>query len=159
MSTQEKFTFFWNGPFSQWYDSPFTVDGVSYNCCEQYMMAKKAMLFGDSAALLSIMNSTSPKEQKAIGRKVRGFDESQWNAVVKDIVYRCNMAKFTQDPKLGTSLFQTSGTTLVEASPYDKIWGIGLKESDPRAQDRNRWEGKNWLGEILTQLRDDLLIY
>lgn len=156
MKMDEKFTFFWDGPFSQWHDSPFEINGVKYNCCEQYMMAEKARLFGDKEAEDLIMSSSSPREQKAIGRTVANFNENQWNKVCKEIVHRGNLAKFTQNLDLQKVLFATKGTTIVEASPYDKIWGIGLHESDPRAKDRSTWQGKNWLGEVLTQVREEI---
>jgi len=154
---EEKFTFFWSGPFSQWAASRFVIDGVEYNTAEQYMMAQKAVTFGDDESLKKIMKSKSPKEQKALGRKVKNFVADKWNAVAKKAVYDANYAKFSQNKDLQKVLFATAGTTLVEASPLDRIWGIGLKETDPRAQNRETWNGTNWLGEVLTQVRDDLM--
>lgn len=153
----EKFTFFWGGEFSQWYPSRFMVDGVIYNCAEQYMMAKKADLFGDHQMWEAIMNSTSPREQKALGRGVANFNPELWNANCKAFVKQANIAKFTQNQNLLDVLLKTVGTTLVEASPEDKIWGIGLKENDPRALDRATWQGTNWLGEIITEVRDEIV--
>lgn len=155
--TNEKFTFFWRGPFSQWRKSNFTVQGVSYNCAEQFMMAEKAKLFKDLATFLEIMNAKTPDLQKALGRKVANFDQKVWELNAKLIVYRGNHAKFTQNLDLLDKLIQTQGTTLVEASPYDCIWGIGLAEEYPGIEDRNNWRGLNWLGEVLTTLRDDLI--
>lgn len=155
----EKFTFFWGGPFSQWHPCTFKDHTLSttFNCAEQYMMAGKAITFGDSDTLQKIMHSNSPREQKKLGRKVKGFDEGKWNGVAKDIVYKGNMFKFLQNKELRNLLLATEGTLLVEASPYDKIWGIGLKENDPKALDRATWRGKNWLGEVLTQVREDII--
>jgi len=152
----EKFTFFWSGPFSQWYPSPFEIEGVWYNCAEQYMMAEKARLFKDDATLVCIRASSNPLEQKKLGRKVTGFDKTQWEVVARDVVYRANYAKYTQNPDLKKALLDTAGTTLVEASPYDTIWGIGRSKEDPRSQDRNTWRGTNWLGETLTKVRNEL---
>jgi ribA/ribD-fused uncharacterized protein len=149
------FTFFWSGPFSQWHRSGFTIDGIEYNCAEQFMMAEKARMFGDQDALTNIMKATHPKDQKAFGRTVKNFDKTKWNKVAKDIVYKGNMAKFKQNPKLKTILLETQGT-LVEASPKDTVWGIGLDEKDPRAQNPEQWLGTNWLGEVLTKVRNDL---
>lgn len=154
----ERFTFFWRGPFSQWHRSDFIDGGVTYTTAEQYMMAGKARTFGDDETLKKILAETSPKAQKALGREVKNFDEGEWNRVARDIVYRGNFLKFSADQKLKDLLLDTAGTTLVEASPYDKIWGIGLKEDDPKAQSRTTWQGKNWLGEVLTAVRDDMLL-
>lgn len=153
----EKFTFFWNGPFSQWEEAEFEVDGIKYNCAEQFMMASKARMFKDYDTLCSIMESESPREQKKLGRQVRGFNADRWNAVAREFVYEGNHAKFTQNPDLLEKLLATEGTTLVEASPYDCVWGIGLRETDKGANNRDKWLGTNWLGEVLTGLREDLI--
>jgi len=153
----EKFTFFWNGPFSQWGPATFVVDGVTYNCAEQYMMACKARMFGDEDALASIMEAEHPRDQKRLGRRVRGFKEELWNSRARDIVYEGNYAKFTQNPEFLEKLLATKGTTLVEASPKDCIWGIGMAEGDEGIEDRNNWQHTNWLGEELTNLREDLM--
>lgn len=152
----EKFTLFYGGVFSQWYRCRFVVNRIQYNCAEQFMMAEKARLFGDTEAEKRIMSFTSPRDQKAEGRKVKNFDASKWNAVAKDKVYEGNYAKFSQNQELQKKLFDTEGTILVEASPTDTIWGIGRAEDDPLALDRKTWRGTNWLGEVLTKLRDDL---
>jgi len=152
-----KYTFFWGGPFSQWETTPFIVDGAEYNSCEQFMMAHKALLFGDEYAHKQIMESKSPMKQKALGRAVKGFDKNRWEAVCKTIVYRCNHAKFTQNQELYDYMMSTVGTEIVEASPEDKIWGIGLHESDPRVHDKAQWQGTNWLGEVLMMVRLDLM--
>lgn len=155
-NNKEAFTFFSRDEFSQWHLQDFTVDGIVYNCAEQFMMAQKARLFGDKETEAKIMASTSPKEQKALGRLVANFDPEIWNANAKAIVFRGNYAKFTQNPDLLAKLAATDGTTLVEASPWDKIWGIGLDADDPRASDRSTWLGTNWLGETITDVREAL---
>lgn len=153
----EAFTFFWKGPFSQWHDSTFVVGGVTFTHAEQYMMYAKALLFGDREAAARILASNSPREQKAIGRNARGFDDAVWVMFREGIVYSGNCVKFRQHPDLRAQLFATRGTTLVEASPVDRIWGIGLAEDDPRAKNRMQWLGLNLLGEALTQVREALL--
>ena len=155
---EEKFTFFWSGPFSQWSSAPFTmpvVDGTEmvFSCAEQYMMWSKAILFGDTHRANLIMETSDPSKQKAHGRLVDGFDEAKWNAVSRDVVFWGNVAKFKQNAEHRQALYETIGTTLVEASPYDKIWGIGLAADDPRAQSRETWLGENRLGEVLTDVR------
>ena len=152
----EQFTFFYGGYASQWASSRFVIDGVTYNCAEQYMMAQKAILFNDSSALQIIMDTDNPKIQKAAGRTVKGFRKDIWEQNAKLFVYRANFAKFIQNSEFLEWLLGTSGTTLVEASPWDSIWGIGLDANDPRAKDRKTWQGTNWLGEIITQVREDI---
>ena len=155
----EKFTFFWRtrSPFSNWHISPFEIDGIWYNCSEQWMMAEKARLFDDKKILIKILASTEPRDQKALGRLVQGFDKAKWDAIAREIVYKGCVAKFSQNPKLKEALLATEGTTMVEASPVDCIWGIGLAEDDPRALDRSKWLGTNWLGEVLDRVREEFL--
>lgn len=152
----DEFVLFWRGPFSQWYESEFTVKGVTYNCTEQFMMAEKAGCFNDHTSREKIMATKSPKEQKALGRNVKNFDVEVWKEVCEEIVYVGNYAKFTQNPDLKEILLETKDRILVEASPYDKIWGIGLSQSDPRALDPNLWEGLNLLGIAIMKVRDKL---
>ena len=150
-----KFVLFWGGWPSQWHRSSFVIDGIAYNCGEQFMMAEKARVFGD-AALARILRAASPREQKALGRRVRGFDEDQWNRVCRGIVYTGNLAKFSQNDGLLKKLLATGERTIVEASPTDRIWGIGLSQTDFRAQDPAQWQGTNWLGIALMQVRETL---
>ena len=151
----DKYVFFYGGPFSQWYRSKFTIDGVEYNCAEQYMMAQKALLFGDEEARVKIMKSHSPSDQKAAGRKVKNFDPDKWNLVAKSVVYRANIAKFST-PYLKEYILATGNKEIVEASPTDRIWGIGLSEDNPDIYDKSKWRGTNWLGEVIMQVRDTL---
>ncbi|HEY1549957.1 MAG TPA: NADAR family protein [Kofleriaceae bacterium] len=152
------FTFFFTAasPFSQWHPCRIVVDGREFNCAEQFMMHGKAMLFGDVKIAAQILATDSPKQHKALGRKVSPFDDATWKRSCEAIVAAASRAKFTQNPALLELLLATRGTTLVEASPYDRIWGIGLAATDPRAHDPATWRGKNLLGKILTALRDDL---
>jgi ribA/ribD-fused uncharacterized protein len=153
------YTFFFTeaSPFSQWYRCSFSVDGQVFNCAEQFMMYGKALLFGDGEVAREILAADHPRQHKALGRKVKGFDDAIWRRERERIVLAGNRAKFTQSDELRELLLATRGTTLVEASPYDRIWGIGLAASDPRAQDAAQWKGQNLLGKILTALRDELL--
>jgi hypothetical protein len=154
------FSFFWQGPLSNWYKSRFVAplwDGKmrQFHNGEQWMMAAKALLFSDQDSLQAIMLSSNPKEQKALGRKVKGFSKETWDAHARNIVYAGCSHKFEQNIPLRDHLLATSGI-LVEASPYDSVWGIGLASDDPRAQDPAQWKGANWLGQVLMCLRQDI---
>jgi len=151
--TPQKIT---NSCFSQWYDVYFEVDGVQYHTTEQYMMASKARLFGDEETLREIMNAYSPAEYKKLGRKVKGFDASLWDEKKLDIVVEGNKAKFGQNPDLKEFLLSTGDAILVEASPYDKIWGIGLDREAALNGSVEDWRGENLLGCALMEVRDGL---
>ena len=156
---KEDFVFFWGGTYSQWCASIFEIDGVEYNCAEQYMMAKKALLFGDYDSLREIMLEKNPALQKAMGKKVRGFNKEKWERYCRKYVYDGNYAKFTQNEHMLEQLLATGDKEIVEASPEDTIWGIGLHESNPDVYDKTKWLGTNWLGiaimEVRTKLRDE----
>lgn len=154
--TTENAHLFWDGMCSQWVPIPITIDGILYNCNEQYMMAMKAKLFGDEKIHTAIMYSNEPRNQKALGREVVGFDPVKWNEVCRLVVYRANLAKFTQDKIAYDWLLDTGDKLIVEASPVDKIWGIGLHQSKAEAWDTEKWQGKNWLGEAIMQVRSDI---
>jgi ribA/ribD-fused uncharacterized protein len=121
------------------------------------MMAMKAAVFDDQETGKRIMETKIPREQKDLGREVKNFNVDTWNAIAPHIVEVGNYAKFNQHHDLRKILFETRGTTLVEVNPEDSIWGIGLAEGDPLTFDRSTWKGKNWLGEVLTRVRERLL--
>ena len=161
------FLFFWGhrpqrdgsagpGCLSQWWPAMFTVDGVTYPTAEHWMMAGKARLFGDDEALAAVLAAADPKAAKAAGRAVRGFDEQTWAAARFDLVVAGNLAKFRQNPDLGAFLAATRPRVLVEASPRDRIWGIGLTSGHPDAARPSRWRGTNLLGFALMNVRDQL---
>lgn len=159
----DDYVFFWDGPFSQWHPSVFELDGIEYNCAEQYMMAEKARLFEDHETLEEILEAEDPDTQKKLGRLVSNFDKDYWEEDLENgyprcwnIVWRGNMAKFSQNPDLLKELLATGDAMLVEASPYDRIWGVGLKASDPRIKNPENWQGSNWLGEVLTVVKSFL---
>ena len=162
-----KFIFFWkptpaaNGGltkscFSQWWDCKFTVDGVEYHTAEQYMMAQKAVLFGDEKIRAEIMSASHPKQYKALGQKVSGFVQKIWDANCREIVVKGNVAKFSQNEDLRAFLLNTKERVLVEASPLDKIWGIGMGEDNPNCENPTLWNGTNFLGFCLMEVRDIL---
>jgi ribA/ribD-fused uncharacterized protein len=156
----ERFVLFWQPPglYSQWTESRFVVDGVEYGCAEQFMMAEKARLFGDQETLRKVLATSSPRAQKALGRKVAGFDAARWDAVKEEVVVRGNLAKFGQDPVRRAALLATGQKTLVEASPYDAIWGIGLRADHPKALVPAEWRGLNLLGKALERVRAQLRV-
>lgn len=138
---------------SQWAPSSFTVGEQAYHSAEQYMMAEKAALFGDRQARDRILSCTHPAQAKAIGREVRGFTDQCWDAHRFEIVVTASVAKFSQNPSLYTYLIGTGRRILVETSPRDRIWGIGLPRDHPDAERPSRWPGKNLLGFALMTAR------
>ena len=143
--------------FSQWWDGhPFTHAGVVYATAEHFMMAEKARLFGDEATLSRILAARTPAEAKKLGRLVQGFDDERWLEARWDIVVQGNLAKFGQHQELSAILLQTGSRVLVEASPFDRIWGIGMAASAQGAEDPGRWKGLNLLGFALMEVRERL---
>ena len=147
--------FFNKGPLSQWFPALFEVNGVTFNCAEQYMMAMKAKLFGDAEVYEQIMDSSDPRHQKELGRRIRNFDPEKWNKVAREIVFIGNLAKFSTR-RLRNSLISTGDSELIEASPNDCVWGIGIGIDDPDRFDKAKWRGTNWLGETLMKVREEL---
>ena len=153
-----KFVFFWklnhkNEEFSNWYPKEFVIEGITYKCVEQYMMAKKAILFGDIEIYQKIMASADPGECKDLGKLVSNFDPATWDSCKREIVFNANYAKFTQNPELMDKLKKTGDAILAEASSQDKIWGIGMTADDPDAKNPDHWNGQNILGDILMEIR------
>lgn len=162
-----KFLFFWGHTnkqnqevgkfvFSQWYESPFIVDNITYKTAEHWMMAQKALLFDDKKSFEKIINCNKPGEAKELGRKVIGYDDQIWNEQKFEIVKNGNIHKFNQHPGLAEYLLKTENRILVEASPVDTIWGIGLSQDDPNIENVYCWRGQNLLGFALMEVRDFL---
>lgn len=162
-----EFLFFWghqpskdgkvtSSCLSQWWPAPFKVDAVSYATAEHWMMAEKAALFGDHEIASRIVAAESPKQVKQLGREVRGFDSVRWDCEKFRIVAEGNAHKFGQNPSLRDFLLSTENTVLVEASPVDSVWGIGLAADDDRARNPLQWRGENLLGFALMQVREEL---
>ena len=164
--SRDDFVFFWGHTdrkedvnkscLSQWYMCSFVVDNVSYNCAEQFMMAEKARIFGDDDTWQQIMASYDPMTIKKLGRKVRNFNAYVWKKNCQQIVKRGNLAKFSQNQKLLEYLLGTGDKILVEASPKDTIWGIGLADDASEASNPRLWQGENLLGFALMEVRDML---
>lgn len=144
------------GCLSQWFHAEFTVDGNRFPTAEHFMMAEKARLFGDEEAYGHALVAASPAAAKAVGRTVRNFDNGRWNAERFDIVVRGNVAKFGQNPAMRDFLLSTGDRVLVEASPRDRIWGIGMGAANPDAERPRAWRGLNLLGFALMAAREQL---
>lgn len=143
------------GVFSNWYLRYMEVHAKKYNSVEQYMMYQKAILFGDEEIADAIMQTYSMSEIKALGRKVRNYDDKKWGEVRYDVVLTAVRAKFTQYDDLKEILLGTGDAEIVEASPYDKIWGIGTNRPH-EIMDKSKWKGQNLLGKALMQVREEL---
>ncbi|WP_254086759.1 NADAR family protein [Dawidia cretensis] len=163
-----KYLFFWGhtnkkqediGKFvlSQWYPSPFIVDNVEYKTAEHWMMAQKANLFGDYMTLQKILTAVEPGEAKKLGRQISGFDEIEWDKRKFEIVKTGSIHKFHQNKKLRNFLIGTANRIIVEASPVDAIWGVGMSEDANLIDMPHAWEGENLLGFALMEARDFLI--
>lgn len=150
----EDYYFFWGGIFSNWFLSPFTHKDVVFNCGEQMMMWEKAMLMGDIETANEILHTVSPKEVKQLGRQVRNFNQGLWDVYKYNLVKEGLRSKFSQNPKLRSELKKREGRVFVEASPWDRIWGIGFSVENA-LKNKNRW-GENLLGKILTELSKEI---
>lgn len=160
VQTKPSYTFFWlideeNGEFSNWYQRIFVIDDFEYGFVEQYMMAQKAKLFHDSRCYTQILRATTPAECKKLGKQVTPFDPSAWDGVKYEIVKEANRVKFEQNPDLMEKLLATGNSIMAEASPYDKIWGIGIDAKTAARTDPEKWPGQNLLGKILMELREE----
>lgn len=168
-ATGEQFTFvyFWGHSvpkdgtigktcFSQWYPASFEIEGITYATAEHWMMAAKARLFDEPETLEQILVASTPAEAKALGRQVKNFDDAIWKANARRLVTEGNVAKFRQNKELGEFLLATGDAVLVEASPRDCLWGIGLGQDNPKAQHPDTWRGQNLLGFALMDVRAEL---
>lgn len=162
-----KFIYFWGHSdknkeqigkfcFSQWFESTFTVGNVTYKTAEHWMMAHKALLFEDYKTYEKIIRCEKPGEAKELGREVLYYDDNLWNERKFDIVKLGNIHKFNQHPPLADYLLQTGNRVLVEASPVDTIWGIGLSQDSEYIDNIYAWRGQNLLGFVLMEVRDFL---
>lgn len=152
------FTFFYEStsPLSNWYKTTFIHKGITYNCGEQYMMHQKALLFYDKEVAELIMEQSEPRKQKMLGRDVREYDDEIWMENCQDLMVDGLFSKFTQNGYCLTTLLATGDSVLVETSPTDKIWGIGLKKDDPRINNPSKWLGDNLLGKVLMMTRNKI---
>jgi ribA/ribD-fused uncharacterized protein len=162
-----KFLFFWGHTpakdgsitqscFSQWWISPFQVAGIEYKTAEHWMMAGKARLFNDLSNLESVLQSNTPAEAKKLGRMVKHFDPAIWDQHKFNLVVEGNFYKFSQQEALKAFLLNTHDRVLVEASPVDSIWGIGMAKDHAAIENPLLWKGENLLGYALMEVRDKL---
>lgn len=154
--------YFWNTIYSQWYmsqdkDYLFEENGVGFITAEHYMMYYKALIFGDLETAGKILKTIHPRDVKRLGRQVANYDDSVWNAKRFDVVVNGNILKFSQNPELLEDLRKYKNKIFVEASPEDKIWGIGLHYEDDRVLDDSLWQGQNLLGNAINRVIDILL--
>lgn len=156
-TVDDKYVCFWtrDSVFSNFYKSPFQLGGKSFSCVEQYIMYQKALLFDDQEKANSIMEVDDPALQKSLGNQVANFDMNTWKIEAPKLVMDALKAKFDQHPRLKQKLLDTRGKELVEASPTDRYWGVGLRMSDPAIKNKVNW-GQNKLGKLLMELRDNI---
>ena len=140
---------------SQWFAAGFTHGDVYFPTAEHWMMYQKAQVAGDAAAAAAVLAEPSARRVKAIGRRVRNYDDRLWTARKYAVVVEGSVKKFTADPALREYLLGTGDAVLVEASPYDNQWGIGMDEAEAKQLgDPARWRGTNLLGWALMEARD-----
>ena len=167
IAPESKFLFFWGHQpskdgtitktcFSQWWLSSFKVNGMTYKTAEHWMMAKKAELFNDNEVLDKIIKANSPAEAKKLGRQVKNYDDAIWLENRFEIVKEGNYHKFSQNPDLKAFLLNTDERVIVEASPVDPIWGIGMAGDHKDVLNPAKWKGLNLLGFALMEVRDEL---
>lgn len=156
---KEKFIFYFGEKFvySHWFKCDFKIGNLNLCCVEQYIMYQKAILFNDNEIAKRILNSSDPSRHRHLGKRVTGFNKGIWHQHCKRFPFEGNFAKFSQNEELRKILMQSVGKYFAEASPYDRIWGIGLSMSNLKIYDRLQWRGKNWAGEVLESVRTELL--
>lgn len=155
MKETEKFVFFWETKdiYSNWHPSKFEMEGNIYVNSEQAMMYEKAKLMGDTVIMEKVLKTENPKDIKALGRQVSPWNEELWQRHRLEIVTKVCLAKFRCNPDMAEKLKATGGKIIVEASPDDKVWGIGMKDNEPGIENPLNWKGLNLLGEALMKVR------
>lgn len=148
--------YFWGSIFSNFFNTSFTYKGLTFNSSEQAFMWEKAHHFGDTATCMKILNTTNPKEAKALGRSVKPFRPEEWDKVSYGYMLAVVTAKFSQNEKLKSELLKHKDKIFVEASPFDIIYGVGLREDDPLILNEANWKGQNRLGKVLNEVIDIL---
>lgn len=160
MKTTDTHVYFWAGTYSNWHPAAITdvETGKTFQNTEQAFMWYKALHFGDMETLKKVEQTPNPREVKKLGREVKNYDDAEWAKVRYDIMRKVNWWKFTQIAEYRDELLATGNRVIVEASPYDKIWGVGLLEDDPLILDEKNWQGENLLGKVIMDVRELLKI-
>ena len=155
---KKEYVFFWKtaSPFSNWHPSKFKIEGITFENAEQYMMCSKAMTMRDFETAKKILATSDPRTIKALGKEVKNFNSALWDSVKFNVVFSGCMAKFSQNENLKKALLDTGDKELCEASPYDKIWGLGVDEQTAKTTPPETWPGENLLGKVLMKVRDEL---
>ncbi|AUS02930.1 hypothetical protein NVP2275O_349 [Vibrio phage 2.275.O._10N.286.54.E11] len=156
LNEEQGYVFFWGTILSNFHECPVEIDGTTFKTSEHAFMAFKALHFNDAESAIAILNADTPYGAKKLGRKVAGFDPIEWDRVSFMYMERACYAKFDQNEDLKEKLLATNNATLVEASPFDRIWGIGIGADDPDRFDELKWKGQNRLGLVLMAVRDTL---
>lgn len=161
MKLTSKYVFFWHGVFSNWHPSPieyenYDYDDIEFSNSEQMFMWLKAISFDDYESADKILACKTPREAKDLGRIVKNYDDSKWNTLRYDAMLQACLCKFRQNQDMKNDLLATGDRILVEASPYDKIWGIGMAADHPDIEDESKWKGTNLLGKVLMDVRKQL---
>lgn len=146
------------GWLSNFYKCKIIYDKKEFCCSEQIFMYVKANFFNDSEMIKEIYENKDkhPNFYKSLGRKIKNYDEQKWNSVRYEVMLDCLRAKFNSNVHLKKKLLATKQLKLVEASPYDIIWGIGLSADDPKSNNESEWKGRNLLGQVLMEIRTQL---
>jgi hypothetical protein len=152
----DKYVFFWGSEFSNWFECKFRYKNLTFFNSEQAFMWEKAIFFGDMDIAEKIMKTPAPNQCKKLGRIIKNFNADVWLREGYEIMIAVNMAKFGQNSRLKATLLSTENKIIVEASPYDTIWGIGLYHEDDRVLDEKNWKGMNLLGKALMEVREKL---
>ena len=145
-----------NGYLSNWYHSPFTINGICYDSIEQYMMYQKALTFNDVETAEKILKTKNFREVKILGRQVKNYNDTIWNGIRQIVVYEGLLAKFSQNEDIKNQLLNTGNEVLVECSATDKIWAISLTIDNVDSKDMTKWKGQNLLGFSIMKVRDKL---
>lgn len=160
MKITDRYVFFWKAYIANWSITPHGLKTVIHDqevnvpTSEHLFMAFKADFFKDYVTLNKIINCKTPKEAKDFGREVKNYNNEEWNKVRFDMMYKALSIRFDQDEKFKDQLLNRFGNRqFVEASPFDRIWGVGLDEKDPLIEDSENWQGTNLLGKCLDKLK------